>query len=53
MLKMGYSQYELKDWKAAADVLGQVVQRFPATSTAKLAQERLERMKKEGHIAAK
>ena len=52
MLKMGYSHYELKDWKAAEEVLVQVVKRFPGTSTAKLAQERLERMKKEGHIAA-
>ena len=53
MLKMGYSHYELKDWKAAAQMLGQVVRRFPGASTAKLAQERLERMKQEGHIPAK
>jgi tol-pal system protein YbgF len=52
MLKMGYSHYELKDWKAAADLLGQVVKRFPGTSTAKLAQKRLDRMKREGHIPA-
>jgi len=53
MLKMGYSHYELKDWKAAAQMLGQVVRRFPGASTAKLAQERLDRMKQEGHIPAK
>jgi len=53
MLKMGYSQYELKGWKAAAQMLGQVERRFPGTSTAKLARERLDRMKREGHIPAK
>ncbi len=53
MLKMGYSHYELKAWKDAAQMLGQVVRRFPGTSTAKLAQERLDRMKREGHIPAK
>ena len=53
MLKMGYSYYELKDWKAAADLLGQVVTRFPDSTTAGLAQKRLDRMKREGHIAAK
>lgn len=53
MLKMGYSYYELKDWKAAADLLGQVVKRFPDSTTAGLAQKRLDRMKREGHIPAK
>ncbi len=53
MLKMGYSHYELKAWKAAADMLGQVVKRFPDTSTAKLARERLSRMKREGRIPTK
>jgi len=52
MLKMGYSYYELKDWAAARQILEQVVKRFPETSTAKLARERLERMKREGHIPA-
>jgi tol-pal system protein YbgF len=48
-LKIGYIQYELKDWKKARDMLGQVVQGFPGTTTARLAQERLDRMKREGH----
>jgi tol-pal system protein YbgF len=48
-LKIGYIQYELKDWKKARDMLGQVVQDFPGTTTARLAQERLDRMKREGH----
>jgi len=52
MLKMGYSQFELKEWSAAADLLKQVVKRFPDSSTAKLAQKRLDRMKQEGHIPA-
>ena len=53
MLKMGYSQYELKNWKAAADLLDQVTRRFPGTSMAKLARERLARMKQEGRLPAK
>lgn len=53
MLKMGYSYYELKDWKSAADLLGQVVKRFPDSTTAGLAQKRLDRMKREGHIPEK
>ena len=52
MLKMGYSYYELKDWTSARKMLEQVVKRFPGTSSARLAGERLERMKQEGHIPA-
>ena len=48
-LKIGYIQYELKDWKKARDMLRQVVQDLPGTTTARLAQERLDRMKREGH----
>ncbi len=47
-LKIGYIQYELKDWKKAKDILAQVVQTYPGTTTARLAQERLDRMKREG-----
>jgi len=48
-LKMGYIQYELKDWARAQELLNQVVKGYPGTTTARLAQERLERMKREGH----
>jgi len=48
-LKIGYIQYELKDWAKAREMLAQVVQVYPGTTTARLAQERLDRMKREGH----
>lgn len=48
-LKIGYIRYELKDWPAARDILAQVVQEHPGTTTARLAQERLDRMQREGH----
>jgi tol-pal system protein YbgF len=47
-LKIGYIQYELKDWGKAREMLTQVVQAYPGTTTARLAQERLDRMKREG-----
>ncbi|GMQ83534.1 MAG: tol-pal system protein YbgF [Gammaproteobacteria bacterium] len=46
-LKMGYIQYELKDWTRAQELLNQVVKGYPGTTTARLAQERLDRMKRE------
>ncbi|HHJ15341.1 MAG TPA: tol-pal system protein YbgF [Gammaproteobacteria bacterium] len=49
-LKMGYIQYELKDWAKARDWLQQVVSGYPGSTTARLAQERLDRMKREGHL---
>lgn len=48
-LKMGYIQYERKNWGKARELLGQVVSTWPGTTSARLAQERLDRMKKEGH----
>jgi tol-pal system protein YbgF len=48
-LKMGYIHYELKDWGKARELLNQVVQSYPGTTSARLAQERLDRMKSEGH----
>lgn len=48
-LKMGYIQYELKEWARAQELLNQVVKGYPGTTTARLAQERLDRMKREGH----
>jgi len=48
-LKMGYIQYELKDWAKAQALLNQVISGYPGTTTARLAQERLDRIKREGH----
>ncbi len=48
-LKLGYSYYALKRWKAARKALEEVVERFPGTSVARLAEQRLKRMRHEGH----
>ncbi|HHO69100.1 MAG TPA: tol-pal system protein YbgF [Gammaproteobacteria bacterium] len=48
-LKLGYIKYELKDWAGARRELQRVVKEFPGSTAARLAQERLERMKREGH----
>ena len=48
-LKMGYIYYEQQDWAKAREALGQVVKDSPGTTSAKLAQERLDRMQREGH----
>lgn len=48
-LKIGYVYFELKNWSAARDALQQVITLYPDTSIAKKANERLQRMKREGH----
>lgn len=49
-LKLGYSFYELKDWEKARKTLQDVISFFPDNAeTRKLAQERLDKMKAEGH----
>jgi tol-pal system protein YbgF len=48
-LKIGYTYYELKNWSAAKDALMQVVKLYPDTSVATKANDRLERIKREGH----
>ena len=47
-LKIGYIHYEKKDWKAARQELEGVVSSYPGTTAARLAADRLARMKKEG-----
>ncbi len=47
-LKIGYIHYEKKDWKAARQELEGVVSSYPGTTAARLASDRLARMKKEG-----
>ncbi len=49
MLKTGYIAYELKSWKEARKKLTEVVNRFPNSSAARLAEKRLLRMKQEKH----
>ena len=48
-LKTGYIYYEKKDWPAARMALEEVVKGYPGTTAARLAEDRLQRMKKEGH----
>ncbi|MCW9013230.1 MAG: tol-pal system protein YbgF [Gammaproteobacteria bacterium] len=48
-LKIGYTYYEMQDWPAARAALERVIANHPNTTVAKKAQERLERMKREGH----
>ena len=49
-LKLGYSFYELKEWDKASQTLKDVISFFPdSAETVKMAQERLDKMKTEGH----
>jgi tol-pal system protein YbgF len=48
-LKIGYVYFELKNWSAARDALQEVITLYPDSSVAKKADERLQRMKREGH----
>jgi tol-pal system protein YbgF len=48
LLKIGYSNYELKRFDAARTALKTVATNYPETTAARLANERLERMKTEG-----
>jgi tol-pal system protein YbgF len=47
-LKIGYCNYELKKWTEAREALSIVSARFPETTAARLATQRLELMKTEG-----
>jgi len=48
LLKIGYCNYELKQWEAARAALGRVQSEFPDTTAARLAGQRLKRMEEEG-----
>ena len=48
LLKIGYCQYELKQWDQAEATLNQVVQKYPDTTPRSLAQGRLRALKLEG-----
>lgn len=49
LLKIGYSNYELKRWAAARTALETVRNSFPDSTAATLAEQRLKRMQDEGH----
>jgi tol-pal system protein YbgF len=44
LLKIGYSNYELKRWDAARGSLARVQSEYPDTTAARLAEQRLKRM---------
>jgi tol-pal system protein YbgF len=49
LLKIGYCQYELKQWDAAKGTLSQVATQFPDAPAGHLAQQRLDKMATEQH----
>ena len=49
LLKVGYCQYELGQYADARAELARVVQNYPESTAARLAGQRLDRMKSEGH----
>jgi tol-pal system protein YbgF len=48
LLKIGFAHYELGRWEQARESLAQVVERYPASTAARLAENRLQRMRSEG-----
>ena len=48
MLKLGYTYYELAQWDNARSMLNNVVTKSPNTTVAKLAENRLQKMRMEG-----
>ena len=44
LLKIGFCNYELQQWEEAQNALQRVAREFPATTAARLATQRLERM---------
>jgi len=49
LLKIGYCDYELREYSAARGALEQVAAKFPDSASARLAQQRLEKMAAEKH----
>lgn len=49
LLKIGYCNYELGQWSKAKAALTEVGQRFPDSTAARLAGQRLDKIKAEGH----
>lgn len=49
MLKLGYTYYEKKQFNKAKIMLNELRKRYPKATAARLANKRLDRMRKEGH----
>lgn len=49
LLKIGFIYYQQSNWDKARTTLNQVKTRYPTSSAARLADERLRKMKQEGH----
>jgi tol-pal system protein YbgF len=49
MLKMGYIYHEQKKWSESRSTLNELINNHPASTEARLAQKRLQRLTKEGH----
>ncbi len=49
MLKLGYTYYEKKQYNKAKIMLNELRKRYPKATAARLANKRLERIRKEGH----
>jgi tol-pal system protein YbgF len=49
LLKIGYCDYEMKDYPAARNALSQVTAKFPDVPSARLAQQRLDKMTAEAN----
>lgn len=50
MLKQGLAYYELEQWEQAKAKFQETITRFPDSTAGRLAEERLDKMKREGHI---
>ncbi len=50
LLKLGYVEYSKGQWKRSAELLKQVKTQFPGTTSAQLADSRLQKMQHEGHL---
>jgi tol-pal system protein YbgF len=49
LLKIAYIQFERKEWPASRKTLEGMVNKYPTTTAARLARDRLERMRIEGN----
>ncbi len=49
LLKVGYIQYEKRQWGAARETLGGLINRYPNSTASQLAKKRLHKMSSEGH----
>ena len=48
-LKLGFTYYELEDWDNARNTLTGLRNQYPNSTVARMAEQRLQRMKREGH----